>query len=324
MFPMTEKHRHRLGQLFGLGLFCLALFVLYRALKGYSYQDVVAQMKHIPTSRLLWGLVITAMSYIWLTFYDTLALKHIKVKLAYHRVMLGSYVGYVFSHNATLLGGVAARYRVYSHWGITPMQTAEVVAFCGMTFWLGFFWIGGVLFLIHPFTIPLLSKLPFDSLRPLAVIFLVITAGYVLCAFLRRKPIKIIKWHFAVPSPSYAIAQVLMSAVDWGLAAGVLWAIIDPAAGISYWKVLGVFLMAQTAGMVSHVPGGLSVFEVVALTLLSPPLSAPSVIGTLLIFRVMYFLIPLFVAVVLLGGFELLQRRGELKRLASGFGRWGE
>ncbi len=320
---MSKNLRHRFGQLFGLALFCLAVYVLYRALRGYSYQDVVAQIKQVSTGRLIWGLVITALSYVWLTFYDTLALKHIKVPLRYDRVMLGSFIGYVFSHNATLLGGVAARYRVYSNWGITAIQTAEVVAFCGMTFWLGFFYIGGILFLIKPIGIPLLSSLPFASVRPLAVIFLILTAAYLACAFLRRRPVKIIKWHFSVPSPSYAIGQIVLSAADWGLAAGVLYVLIDPAAGVSYWTVLGVFLMAQTAGMVSHVPGGLSVFEVVALHLLSPPLSAPSVIGTLLIFRVVYFLLPLFVAVLLLGGYELSHRKGELKRLARTLGRWG-
>ncbi len=320
---MKEHHRRLAGHIFGLLLFSVAVYVLYRSIRQYDYDQVAHQLKAISSHQVMMGLIVTTLSYLLLTLYDTFALRHIKVPLRYDRVMLGSYVGYVFSHNATLLGGVAARYRVYSHWGITPMQTAEVVAFCGMTFWLGFFWIGGVLFLVAPPAIPFLDKLPFATMRPFGLIFLVITIAYLACAVLRRRPVKIIKWHFAVPTPSYALAQIVLSALDWSLAAGVLYVLIDPSAGISFWKVLSVFLLAQTAGMVSHVPGGLSVFEVVALNLLAPPLTELSVIGTLLVFRVIYFLIPLGVAVIVLGFWELIQRRHELKRLAGLLGRWG-
>jgi len=321
---MAKNLAHRFGQLFGLVVFCLAVWVLYRALREYKYQDILYHLRNISTTRVVLALVITVVSYLVLTLYDTLALKHLKIHLSYGRIALGSYIGYVFSHNATLLGGVAARYRVYSNWGITALQTAEVVAFCGITFWLGLFGIGGVLFLIEPLPLPGWFRLPFVSARPLGAIFIILVGVYLLASYYHREPIRIFrKWHLTIPSLPFCVAQIGLSVLDWSLAAGVLYVLLDPAAGISFSKVLAVFLLAQSAGMVSHVPGGLGVLDVVVLHLLSPPLSVPSAIGSLLIFRVTYFVLPLVVAVLLLGSYEVLYRREELKRIARIFGRWG-
>jgi uncharacterized membrane protein YbhN (UPF0104 family) len=311
--------RHILGHLFGLAVFCMAIYVLHRALRQHDLNDVLEHLKGIQVHRLILALAVTVVSYLVLTLYDTMALRHSKIKLAYHRIILGSYVGYVFSHNATIFAGVAARYRVYSHWGITALQTAEVVAFCGLTFWLGFFGIGGVLFLIEPLPTPEFLHLPFASLRLLGAIFLVLVLAYVVCSFVRTRPIKILKWQLSVPTPRYALGQLVLSTVDWCLVAAVLYILLDtPGAHLSYARLLGAFLLAQSAGMASNVPGGLGVFETIVLLVVAPPLSVPSALGSLLVFRVMYFLLPLLVAVVLLGLFEISQRKKGLIRLLRG------
>jgi uncharacterized membrane protein YbhN (UPF0104 family) len=321
---MANRAKQILGHLFGLVLFCGAVWVLYRTLRGYNLHDVIHHLRSIPSRQIVLALVVTVVSYLVLTLYDTMALRHLEIRLSYPRIALGSYIGYVFSHNATLFGGVAARYRVYSNWGITALQTAEVVAFCGITFWLGLFGIGGILFLIEPLPLPHWFRLPFLSARPLGFIFVLIVVLYLLASYLRKDPIRIFKkWHLTIPSLGFCLAQIALSVLDWSLAAGVLYVLLDPAAGVPFPKVLAVFLLAQSAGMVSHVPGGLGVLETVVLLFLAPPLSVPSAVGSLLLFRAIYFLLPLGVAVLLLGTWELLYRKDEFKRLRRVFGRWG-
>jgi phosphatidylglycerol lysyltransferase len=118
-----------------------------------------------------------------------------------------------------------------------------------------------------------------------------------------------------------AAAQVVLSAVDWAVAAWVFYALLPRADGVGFGLVLGAFLLAQVAGVASQVPGGLGVFETVALWLLTPALPAASVLGSLLAFRAIYYLAPLFLATALLGAYELLQRRGQLLRLGTAVGR---
>jgi uncharacterized membrane protein YbhN (UPF0104 family) len=67
-------------------------------------------------------------------------------------------------------------------------------------------------------------------------------------------------------------------------------------------------LLGQIAGVLSNVPGGLGVFETIILLLLSPSIPSAQLFGALLIYRVVYYLLPLIIAVLLLGAYELRQR----------------
>jgi hypothetical protein len=56
---------------------------------------------------------------------------------------------------------------------------------------------------------------------------------------------------------------------------------------------------------VSHVPGGLGVLETVVIHLMPQP----AVVGALVAFRVLYFLIPFTIGAALFAAYELAQRR---------------
>lgn len=315
-----RRLQHNVGALISVGLFGLALWVLHHELKAYHYHEVISQFRAIPPHRLLAGVGLMVASYLLLTAYDTLALRYIRHPLAFHRIALGSFIGYVFSHNATVLGGTAARYRIYSAWGISAIETSKVVLFCGMTLWIGFLSVGGVLFLVHPVAIPVELKLPLGSARPLGVIFLVLVAGYLIWAAARDKPIRIRQFEFAPPSPGVCVLQIVVSSLDWGLAAGVLYAVLPAMDSLSFSTFLATFLLAQGAGLVSHVPGALGVLETVVLLLLPSGASTPAVLGALLAYRVIYYLIPFAIALLLLCGHEVVRRGASLAGLGGRLG----
>jgi len=316
-----------IAPLLGVIVFAVALVVLHHELKGLHYRDVVEKLKAISTNRLLLALLITALSYWILTGYDTLALRYIQHPLIYGRIALVSFIAYAFSHNIGLglLSGGSVRYRLYSAWGLSAIDITKVVVFCGLTFWLGFCTLAGVSFIwAHkPLAIPEVFHLPFSSVRPLGMIVLGLVVAWVLLCTLRRTPVGIRDWKIQLPSPGLLVAQVAISCVDWAVAGAVLYVLIPPELGLSYIAFLRIFLLAQILGLGSQVPGGLGVFETIVLLFLSPtPEAISSIFGSLLVFRGIYYLLPLTVGATLLGAHEVFLRREGVKRFARIFGQW--
>jgi len=303
-------------------LFGGALWVLHRELRGYGYHEVIGAFSAIPHARIGLALALTTMSYLVLTGYDALALRYLKKKLDYGRTALTSFVGYVFSHNLSVLGGGVAKLRLYSAWGISPVETATIVLFCGWTFWLGFFAVAGVLFCVEPLVVPGAMALPFQSTLPLGVIFIVLAGVYILWTSARRAPIRTRNWEFEVPSLRIALAQLGLSIVDWLLAGAVFVILLPDSPSIDAWGILTIFMLAQCVGMASHVPGGLGVFDGIIVLLLNHHFAPPQVVGCLIAYRVVYYLAPLAVGSLLLGYHEALQRRPAVRQFFAEFGRW--
>jgi phosphatidylglycerol lysyltransferase len=74
-----------------------------------------------------------------------------------------------------------------------------------------------------------------------------------------------------------------------------------------------IYLMAQITGMVSFVPAGLAVFESLFLLLLGPYIPTPevmaAVVGSLLVYRAVYYVVPFVIGALVLGTHEAFRRR---------------
>ena len=321
---MKRKFLHILGPLLGLILFAVALWLLNHELKAYHLSDIVQQFHKLSLYRLSLAFGLTLLSYAIMTGYDTLALHYIRHPVSYGKTALASFIGYAFSNNMGfgMLAGGSIRYRLYSAWGVSPMEIAKVVAFCGLTLWLGFLTLGGFVFLVEPLAIPEALHLPFVTVCPLGVFFFLISGVYFLLVFLRKRPLKIRDWEIALPSAGISGAQMVLAILDWALAGSVLYVLLPASSNLSYVGFLGIFLLGQTAGLASQIPGGLGVFETVVLLLLVPMLPASEVFGSLLIYRFIYYFLPLLSASVLLGIEEGLRQKKDVRKIAQLFGRW--
>ena len=305
---------YRLGALLGVILFSVVLWVLHRELRQYHYHDIILHIRDIPLRQVVLALLLTALNYLVLTGHDALAFRYLRYALSYSKIALAAFLGYAFSHNIgfALLSGASMRYRLYSTWGLSTGEIATVVAFNGVTFWFGVLLLGGLAFIWEPLPLPPALQLPlFRSVHPLGVIFLLLVAGYLVFSAMRTTPLKIGAWELPFPPPGLAFAQVVLSSVDWALAAGVLYALLPAAAGVSYPFFLGVFILAQMVGVSSQVPGGLGVFETIIVLLLSPQLPAPAILGSLVVYRGIYYLLPLGIATILLAIHELSHKKEE-------------
>jgi phosphatidylglycerol lysyltransferase len=321
---IQKANLKKIAPLIGIVLFALALWVLRQTLGEYHYHDLVREFREIPASRIILAMALTVLGYTVMTGYDLLAIRYIQQPLSYGRVALASFISYAFSSNIgiSVLSAGAVRYRLYSSWGLSAEKVTSLMTFCLVTFWLGFFALSGAVLLIVPFQVPPVLNLPFASTRPLGLLFIILAGGYLVWNVLRKEPIRWRDWEFPVPSFSLSLGQVLVSSLDWALAAGVLYVLLPLSSSITFSHFLGIFLVAQFAGLVSNVPGGFGVLETLIVLLLTPVLPASSVLASLLAYRVIYYLFPLGAATVLLGTHELMQRKEQAAQAARTLGSW--
>jgi phosphatidylglycerol lysyltransferase len=307
-----------------LGLFALAGAFLFETLRAYRLHDILGAVRAIPGGRLAAALAATALNYLVLTAYDALALRYCAIRLPYRRVALASFVSYAVAINTgglALITGSGVRYRFYAGWGLSARVVARVVVFCSVTFWLGFLALAGVLFTVAPLPLPAALHLPLATTRPLGPLLFAAAGAYLLANVLRRRPLRVRDWEFALPGGALAARQLAVSLADWTLAAGILFLLLPGAAQPGFAHVLACYLLAQIVGLASNVPGGLGVFESVLLLLLSPAVPPPALLGALVVYRCVYYLLPLACAGALLAVRQLLAGRAGVRRTARAVGR---
>jgi len=306
---------HRVKQIapaaIGACLFVLSIGAIHSELHHYGWQNVLTSFQSIAKTRLTGAFVLMLVNYVILTGYDTLAMFYLGQPLPFLKTSFVGFVSYAISNSVglALLSGSAIRYRIYQSWQVPPQIIAQAIAFCNLSFWVGLLTVGGITFAIDPLALPAFLHLPFLSVHPIGFIFLGIIAVYLLVTGNLIKPFKIGKWQ--VPKIPFAVslAQVGLTAADWILASAILYVLLPGHHHLSFPGFFGIYLLAQVAGIISNVPGGLGVFETVVLFLLTPKYSSVDVLGALLAYRVVYFWIPLGAASLSLAAFELLEHR---------------
>jgi phosphatidylglycerol lysyltransferase len=307
-----------------VALFLIAAWALRHELQSYRFRDIIAGLRSLSRGSVALAVLCTALNYLVLTGYDALALRYVQRTLSYGKVALASFIGYAFSNNVgvSLLAGSAVRFRLYSLWGLSTLEIAKVVAFYSVTFWVGLLGVGGAAFVLKPMPLPAGFHLPCATTLPLGLLLLALLGGYLAASGTLRRPLTIRQAEIQLPSLGTACTQTLLSVLDWVLAAAVLYVLLPAGAGLTFPGFLGVFLLGQFAGVASHVPGGLGVFEGILLALLPGQVPAGSLFAALIAYRVIYYVLPLVCAALLLGGHEALQRRESLARVGRFCGGW--
>ncbi|WP_153242563.1 bifunctional lysylphosphatidylglycerol flippase/synthetase MprF [Frateuria defendens] len=310
---LAAQARRWVGPVLSVFLLCLALWTLYRLVSEVSYREVRGYFHDLDGGQILLAVALTALGYGVMTLYDRFGLASIGKRMPYRQVGLVAFVSYAFSNTmgmALLVSG-SIRYRFYTQAGLTPAEIARVVLYCTVAFWLGLCALAGVALLL----VPVPPGLPLASGGvPLGVLLTLLPLLWVAGRRLWPRPVRLWRWRWSLPEPRQAARQVLVGALDWGLAAGVLYVLMPEAISGGFGHFLVIFALAQMAGLISHVPGGLGVFETVMLAGFGAGVHAElagPVLGSLAAFRIIYYLLPLCVATVLVVGREAqgLRRR---------------
>lgn len=300
------------------GIVALAAFLLHRTLSQYSTDEIVGSLGRIPFGRVAAAVGFAGASYLLLTGFDWLALRYVRRPLAWPRAALASFTSLSIGHNlgfAAVSSG-ALRYRFYSRWGLGAGEVAQVIVFCGLTVAAGLATLGGIGLLLRPEVGAKLTGLSPPTLFATGIGLIAVTAAYLLLAAILRQPLTIRGHALRLPELRLALCQVGIGTANFACVAACLHQTLAALQDLPYLVVATAYVTANTAGLVSHVPGGLGVIEsVVALVLQG------DVIGALIAFRVVYYLIPLCLGGLAFALSELLIRRQNLfKRRQDGAG----
>ena len=315
-----KKYLRYLGPILITAIFLLAVYLLYNKLKAYSIAQIRESILQISYGRIGLSLVLMVINYMILVGYDWLALKAIHKQLPLPRVALVSFVGQAVSYNfGALLGGTSVRYRFYSAWGFSLTDIVRLVLMLAVTFWVGALGLCGIIFMIAPPVIPdeLLRHMPIADVRILGVILFMVACSYLVLCFTVRKPVHIFGKEFVFPAPHIAVAQFIVAGVDIVAAAACMYVLLPGDMGVSFLDFLPSYLMAQVAVVLTHIPGGVGVFELVILHLTHTS-HEQMVFAAVLLFRLIYYIIPLLAAAVLLAVYEARQRRPQQRPAGGG------
>lgn len=274
-----------------------ALWILRDVLREYHYRDVVRELRAIPPLRLAASLALTGVGYLALVGYDLAALRHVGRRLPARKVGPIAFVSFAISNSAPLsiLTGGGLRYRLYGGLGLSGAEIATVVAFDASTYVVGLLTVAGIVFLIESPPVPGRLRVPFGALHPVGFVFLALVLGYLALTALWHRPIRFRSREVRLPSARVALAQIGTSTLDWTASAAALYVLLPPGLGIAYPQFLAVFLLAQIVALITPLPGGIGVFE--AIVVLLTPAGAPAaVLGSLLAYRAIYYLLPLLIA----------------------------
>ena len=321
--PTRQDWRKWLGPIASVVVLAIALTVLARLTHSLRLRDVLAQLHAIPWSMLLVSGALTVGSYSVLTLYEMLAVRTAGRSLGYLMPALTSFVAYAVGHNVgfSALSGGAVRYRSYSLAGLSASEIAQIIAFSTLTFALGSGTLLGIALIATAARSATLLHVSPSVLFALGTLILTGITAYVTITALRKAPLEVRGWQVKLPSFGTTWLQLGLSVTDLTLVSSALYVLLPDGANISYPAFLAIYLVGMVAGVISTVPGGLGVFESVLLILM-PGITARALLGSLLAFRVIYYVLPFLFSLAAMVGHEAWRNRATVVSASAATRRW--
>lgn len=292
-----------------LAAFCVALWVIHREASALSPGDIRAAVARAGTPDILAALLLSAVSYLALIGFDHLGLSQAGTKVPYRQVAVAAFTAQAISHTAgfAALTGTSIRLRLYANAGLGPVEVARLMVFCGISFALGASLILALSALGETERVAAAIGLPAGPARVVGTVLLAGIAAYVALAAYGR-PLRIRGWPIRLPALRVTLGQIALSMIDWAAAGSVLYVLLPADLPVSLPGFLGLYVIAVLLGVLSHVPGGIGVFEGLLLAML-PGVPVAEVLSAAILYRLVYNLLPLVLAVVLLVASEAARGR---------------
>jgi uncharacterized membrane protein YbhN (UPF0104 family) len=311
---------HRVGFILSVAIIAVAAVVLYRKLHNINVGKVLTAMATVEYRDVVIAALYVAAGYFTLTFYDLFALRTIGRKDVPYRVAaLAGFTSYSVGHNvgASVFTGGAVRYRIYSAWGLDAVEVAKLCFIAGLTFWLGNVTVLGFGFAYHPQAASEIDQLPHWINRILGIVALIVLAAYVAWVWRTPRVIGRQNWQVRLPRGPLTLLQIVIGIVDLTCCALAMYVLVPSQPQIQFIDVAVIFITATLLGFASHSPGGLGVFDAAMLIALWQ-FDAEELLAGLLIFRLLYYILPFTLALAVLGMRELWLTVGRWRDAGDG------
>ena len=299
----------RLGVAASLLIIAFAITTLVRTLRGVDTGVILTALTEIPPGHIALAALFVLGAFCTLTFYDFFALRTIgKKHVPYRIAALSSFTSYSIGHNigATMFTGGAIRFRIYSDYGLSAIDVAKICFLSGLTFWLGNTFVLGIGMAWHPWAASAMDQLPPAINRLIALGGITAIIAYLVWLTLGdgRRELGQNGWKVVLPSARVTLLQILIGVVDLGFCAMAMYLLMPAQPGIDFVSLAVVFILATLLGFASHAPGSIGVFDAAMLVAL-PQFGREQLVATLVVFRILYFVIPFAIAISILGMREL-------------------
>ena len=312
-FLRQKQILHKLGVVISITVIGIACYVLYHMLRGIDSDEVIDAIKSTEPRQIALAALFVAAGYFTLTFYDLFALRTIgRRDVPYRIAALAGFTSYSIGHNvgASVFTGGAVRYRIYSAWGLNAIDVAKICFLAGLTFWLGNAAVLGLGIAYHPEAAVPIDHLPPWLNRVIGISMLMVLVAYVGWVWSAPREIGQGEWKVRLPSGPSTLLQICIGILDLGFCALAMYMLLPGEPNIDFVTIAVVFVSATLLGFASHAPGGLGVFDAAMLVALWQ-FDKESVLAGLLLFRLLYYLAPFAIALVILGLREIwLNLRG--------------
>jgi glycosyltransferase 2 family protein len=299
----------RVGIAASLLIIAFAITTLVRTLRGVDTGVILTALTEIPRAHVALAALCVIGAFCTLTFYDFFALRTIgKRHVPYRIAALSSFTSYTIGHNigATVFTGGAIRFRIYSDYGLSAIDVAKICFLSGLTFWLGNTFVLGIGMAWHPWAASAMDQLPPAVNRLIAIGGIAAIVAYLVWLSVgeQRRELGQHGWKVVLPSARLTLVQILIGVVDLGFCACAMYLLMPAQPDIDFISLAVVFILATLLGFASHAPGSLGVFDAAMLVAL-PDFGREQLVATLVVFRILYFMIPFGISVTIMGTREL-------------------
>lgn len=293
-------------------IFIAAIFFIHKELKRYSINDLKETIHNMPLWTLFLIILITVIDYLILTGFDLLAFEKEKIKFSKLKTMFTSFISFSFSNSIGLSGLTASGIRInlYSAWGVPYKSIINITIFCYITYWLGLLWIGGIFLTFLPVNLTNINLPKYLPITNTLFIGIGLLIGAIIFSFFHYKKYNGSIWTYFL--------RIILALGDWVAISSILYlGLFSKHSHMEFLHFLSIFIIAQILGVLSNVPGGIGVFDLTCITLLQPYYSSEKIIGALLIYRLIYFFVPLLIGFIAFGFYHLSKGKSTLQMKGS-------
>lgn len=293
--------------------FCLIAFLLYQSLSEINLSEVKAALNKVSPKGILPALALVVVNFFVLATFDFMGFRYLKIpNISPFKIYCSAMTCYTFTLNlGAFVGGLGLRYRIYSGWNVSMGNITKVIIFSTLSNWLGHIFLLSFVVLQNPEEVVKLTGLPREGVFLISAVGLIIVFIYFfMCS--KRKQITYKNEQFIFPPIKLACVQLLLSITQWSLLAAIITLLIDQLGAVTHFmQVLFTYLLSGLAGVVTHIPAGLGVHEAVFLKM-NFKIPSSSILAVLITFRVIYYLLPLLLALPGYLAIEYYQKRNKI------------
>src|ERR1700730_9431888 len=320
--PAQTTHRS-IGQFlavaFSLAIAGFSIYILGRPVSGVSWSALRHAIAATSAEQIAAAALFTSLSYLALTSYDGLALRQLKIRVPYKTSSLASFTSYAISFTLgfPLITAGTVRYWIYSQVGLTASKVASLTVIAGVTYWFGSIIVLGAGLAYHANAISKINHFYplINALIGVAVLGAVL--AYLIWVTIRHRHVSVKGFQLELPGLGLSLGQIALGVIDQCAAAGVLYVLLPGHAGLDFFTFAATYVFACILGVASNAPGGIGVFEAAMLKAV-PVASEEALLASLVLFRVIYYLVPFLFALALLGAHESFRRWNSLREAMRG------